>query len=92
MSHISIIWDQSSVGIWKTNQSGAQLLEEFSADNVDSLLSQLESHATLLKITHLRLYVDLPELDHHIERVPNIAPKLRKPLPIAYRPQSTTSY
>lgn len=80
MSHISIIWDQSSVGIWKTNRSGAQLLEEFSADNVDSLLSQLESHATLLNITHLRLYVDLPELDHHIERVPNIAPKLRKQL------------
>ena len=80
MAHFSIIWDQSSVGIWKTNRSGAQLLKEFSADDVDSLLSQLESQAAALKITHLRLYVDLPELDHHIERVPKIAPKLRKKL------------
>ena len=80
MSHISIIWDQSSVRVWKTKRSSAQLLKEFSADNVDSLLSQLEAQAAALNITHLRLYVDLPELDHHIERVPNIAPKLRKQL------------
>ena len=80
MAHFSIIWDQSSVGIWKTNRSGAQLLKEFSADDVASLLSQLEAQAAALKITHLRLYVDLPELDHHIERVPNIAPKLQKQL------------
>ena len=80
MAHFSIIWDQSSVGIWKTNRSSAQLLKEFSADDVDSLLSQLEAQTAALKITHLRLYVDLPELDHHIERVPNIAPKLRKQL------------
>ena len=80
MAYFSIIWDQSSVEIWKTKRSGAQLLKEFSADNVDSLLSQLEAQTAALKITHLRIYVDLPELDHHIERVPNIAPKLRKQL------------
>jgi hypothetical protein len=66
MAHFSIIWDQSSVGIWKTNRSGAHLLKEFSADNVDSLLSQLEAQTAALKITYLRIYVDLPELDHHI--------------------------
>ena len=80
MSHISIIWDQSSVRVWKTKRSSAQFLKEFSADDVASLLSQLEAQAATLNITHLRLYVDLPELDHHIERVPNIAPKLRKQL------------
>lgn len=80
MAHISIIWDQSSVRVWKTKRSSAQFLKEFSADDVASLLSQLEAQAATLNITHLRLYVDLPELDHHIERVPNIAPKLRKQL------------
>ncbi len=80
MAHFSIIWDQSSVRVWRIKRSGAQLLKEFSANDVASLLAQLDVQTTVLKITHLRLYVDLPELDHHIERVPNIASKLRKQL------------
>ncbi len=80
MAHISIIWDQSSVRVWKTKRSSAHFLEEFIADDVASLLSQLYTLVAALKITHLRFYVDLPELDHHIERVPKIAPKLRKQL------------
>ncbi|MEC8332927.1 MAG: hypothetical protein VXZ83_02255 [Verrucomicrobiota bacterium] len=80
MAHISIIWDQSSVRIWKTNRSGAHLLKEFFADDVTSLLSQLNTQLPISKITYLRFYVDVPELDHHIERVPKIAPKLKKQL------------
>ncbi len=80
MAHISIIWDQYSVKIWKINRSGAHFKKEFSADDVTSLLSQLDTQIATLNITHLRLYVDLPELDHHIERLPKIAPKLRKQL------------
>ena len=81
MAYVSIIWDQSSVRVWKIKRSSAHFLKEFSAYDVTSLLSQLDAQLTELKITHLRLYVDLPELDHHIERVPKIAPKLRKQLP-----------
>ena len=80
MAYVSIIWDQSSVRVWKIKRSSAHFLKEFSAYDVTSLLSQLDAQLTELKITHLRLYVDLPELDHHIERVPKIAPKLRKQL------------
>ena len=80
MAYVSIIWDQSSVRVWKIKRSSAHFLKEFSAYDVASLLSQLDAQVTELKITHLRLYVDLPELDHHIERVPKIAPKLRKQL------------
>ena len=80
MANISIIWDQSSVRVWKIKRSSAHFLKEFSAYDVTSLLSQLDAQLTELKITHLFLYVDLTELDHHIERVPKIAPKLRKQL------------
>lgn len=80
MANVSIIWDQSSVRVWKIKRSSAHFLKEFSAYDVTSLLSQLDAQLTELKITHLCLYVDLPELDHHIERVPKIAPKLRKQL------------
>ena len=80
MAHISIIWDQSSVRIWKTKRASANFLKEFTAHDVASFLSKLDTEIVTLKITHLRIYVDLPGLDHHIERVPAITKKLRSQL------------
>ena len=80
MAHISIIWDQSSVRIWKIKRSSANFRKEFTAHDVASFLSRLDSEMVSLKITHLRIYVDLPGLDHHIERVPRITKKLREQL------------
>lgn len=80
MARFSIIWDQSTVRVWRAARGGAQLLQEFTAADVDALLATLEAQVATLKITHLRLYLDLPELDHHVERVPKLAPKLRRKL------------
>ena len=80
MAHVSIIWDQSSVRIWKTKRSSANFLKEFTAHDVVSFLSKLDTEIVALKITHLHIYVDLPGLDHHIERVPRITKKLRDQL------------
>lgn len=80
MARIRIIWDQRTVRVWRAKGSDAQLLQEFSAGDVSGLLAGLESGMDAFKITHLRVYVDLPELDHHVERVPKLSPKLRRQL------------
>lgn len=80
MARIRIIWDQGTVRVWRAKGSDAQLLEEFSAVDVSGLLAGLEAVMDAFKITHLRVYVDLPELDHHVERVPKLSPKLRRQL------------
>lgn len=80
MAHIRIIWDQRIVRVWRAKGADAQLLKEFSTDDISGLLAGLEAGMDAFKITHLSVYVDLPELDHHVERVPKLSPKLRRQL------------
>lgn len=80
MARIRIIWDQRTVRVWRSKGSNSQLIEEFSASDVSGLLAGLEASKVTSKMTHLKVYVDLPELDHHVERVPKLSPKLRRQL------------
>jgi hypothetical protein len=75
-----IIWDHQTVCFWRTTRSGARLLHKAESNDVSQFLALLDSQAELLKIVRFRLYLDLPSLDHHLERVPKIAPKMQKQL------------
>ena len=80
MARTTIIWNHRNLQIWRLRGSRAELLHEAEVDSVDTLISVLESEAKGLKISKLRVYLDRPELDHHIERVPQMTPKLRQQL------------
>ena len=80
MARTSIIWNHRNLQIWRLRGSRAELLHEAEVDSVDTLISVLEREAKELKISKLRVYLDRPELDHHIERVPQMTPKLRQQL------------
>ncbi|MDP4611670.1 MAG: hypothetical protein NWT02_10810 [Opitutales bacterium] len=75
-----ITWDHRSVCIWGRTRSGASLLHQADASDMGGFLALLESQAEPLKIERFRLYLDLPSLDHHVERVPKIALKMQKQL------------
>ncbi|MGB0409853.1 MAG: hypothetical protein ACPGIC_07655 [Opitutales bacterium] len=80
MARTTLIWDHRSLRIWRIRGSRAQLLHEAVIASVEDCIAVLEKESKKLKISKLRVYLDLPELDHHLERIPEIAPKLRKQL------------
>lgn len=80
MARSTIIWNHRTLQIWRLRGSRAELLHEAEVDSVDAMISTLESEAKRLKISKLRVYLDRPELDHHIERIPEMTPRLRQQL------------
>jgi hypothetical protein len=80
MADSTLIWDHHRLQIWRPQAAGAQLLKEAAVEDIAGLLALLDATADALQITRLRLYIDGPELDHHLERVPSIAPKLQQQL------------
>ena len=80
MAAHTIMWDHNSVRIWRTSKSNAILLKEVNIEDIKGFLSVLDAEIKSLGISRIRIYVDLPSLDHHLERVPKIAPKLQQQL------------
>ena len=76
----TIIWDHNALQIWRTSKSDARLLKKANVEDVTEFLSLLEAESKSLGISRIRIYIDLPSLDHHLERVPKIAPKLQQQL------------
>ena len=80
MAHTTLIWDHHTARIWRTSRSGARVIQEAEAQDVTALLALLDSAEETLQIGRLRVYLDIPALDHHLERVPKMAPKLQQQL------------
>jgi hypothetical protein len=80
MGTTTLIWDHQRVALWRAGRQGCVVLAEGVASNADAVVDFLELHADALSITRLRIYVDLPALDHYLERIPQIGLKLQKQL------------
>ena len=80
MGVTTLIWDHNRVALWRAGRQGSVILAEGVASNIDAVVDFLELHADATSITRLRIYVDLPELDHNLERIPRIGSKLQKQL------------
>ena len=80
MVHTTLIWDHRTVRIWRTSRSGASLIQEGEAQDITALLALLNHAEEIFHFGRLLVYLDIPALDHHLERVPAIAPKLQQQL------------
>lgn len=80
MGNTTLIWDHHRVALWRAGRKGCVNLAEGVASNVDAVVDFVDLHADALSITRLRVYLDLPDLDHNLERIPEIGSKLQKQL------------
>ena len=80
MAHTTPIWDHHTVRIWRTSRSGSSLIQEGEAQDLTALLALLDRAEETFQFSRLLVYLDIPALDHHLERVPKMAPKLQKQL------------
>jgi len=80
MAHTTLIWDHHTVRIWRTSRSGASLIQEGEAQDITALLALLDRAEETFQFGRLVVYLDIPALDHHLERVPKMAPKLQQQL------------
>ena len=80
MARTTLIWDHHTARIWRTSRSGASLIQEGEARDITALLALLDRAQETYHYGRLRVYLDIPALDHHLERVPKMAPKLQQQL------------
>jgi len=80
MAHTTLIWDHHTVRIWRTSRSGSSLIQEGEAQDLTALLALLDRAEKTFQFGRLLVYLDIPALDHHLERVPKMAPKLQQQL------------
>ena len=80
MAQTTLIWDHDKVRIWRTSRSSVSLIKEGEAQDLTALLALLDSTEESFQFGRLLVYLDIPALDHHIERVPKMAPKLQQQL------------
>ena len=80
MARTTLIWDHHTARIWRTSRSGASLIQEGEARDITALLVLLDRAQETYHYGRLRVYLDIPALDHHLERVPKMAPKLQQQL------------
>ena len=80
MAHTLLIWDHRTVRVWRTSRSSASLVQEGEAQDLTALLALLDRAEETSHFGRLLVYLDIPALDHHIERVPKMAPKLQQQL------------
>ena len=76
----TLIWDHHTVRIWRTSRSSASLIQEGEAQDITALLALLDRAEETFQFGRMLVYLDIPALDHHIERVPKMAPKLQQQL------------
>ena len=80
MALTTLIWDHHSVRVWRTSSSGSSLILEGEAQDITALLALLDRAEETFHFGRLLVYLDIPALDHHLERVPKMAPKLQQQL------------
>ena len=80
MALTTLIWDHHTVRIWRTSRSSASLIQEGEAQDITALLALLDRAEETFQFGRMLVYLDIPALDHHIERVPKMAPKLQQQL------------
>jgi len=80
MAHTTLIWDHHTVRIWRTSRSGSSLIQEGEAQDLTALLALLDRAEETFQFSRLLVYLDIPALDHRLERVPKMAPKLQQQL------------
>ena len=80
MANTTLIWDHQTVRIWRTSRSGASLIQEGEAQDLTALLALLDRAEETFQFGRMLVYLDIPALDHHLERVPKMAPKLQQQL------------
>jgi hypothetical protein len=56
------------------------LIQEGEAQDITALLALLDRAEETFQFGRMLVYLDIPALDHHIERVPKMAPKLQQQL------------
>ena len=78
MVHTLLIWDHQTVRIWRTSRSSASLIKEGEARDLTALLALLDRAEETFHFGRLLVYLDIPALDHHVERVPKMASKLQQ--------------
>ena len=78
MANTLLIWDHRTVRVWRTSRSRASLVQEGEAQDLTALLALLDRAEETFHFGRLLVYLDIPALDHHIERVLKMAPKLRR--------------
>lgn len=80
MAHTILIWDHQIAQVWRTSRSSASLIQEGEAQNLTALLALLDRAEETFHFGRLLVYLDIPALDHHIERVPRMSQKLQQQL------------
>ena len=80
MALTTLIWDHNTVRIWRISRSSTSLIQEGEAQDLTALLALLDRSEESFHFGRLLVYLDIPALDHHIERVPKMAPKLQQQL------------
>ena len=60
--------------------SNKSLIQEGEAQDLTALLALLDRAEETFQFSRLLVYLDIPALDHHLERVPKMAPKLQQQL------------
>ena len=80
MAHTILIWDHQTVRVWRTSRSSASLIQEGEAQDLTALLALMDRAEETFHFGRLLVYLDIPALDHHIERVPKMSPKLQQQL------------
>ena len=80
MAHTILIWDHQTVRIWRNSRSSASLIQEGAAQDLTALLALMDRAEETFHFGRLQVFLDIPALDHHIERVPKMSPKLQQQL------------
>ncbi|MEC8208828.1 MAG: hypothetical protein VX051_00065 [Verrucomicrobiota bacterium] len=78
MARTILIWDHQTVRVWRTSRSSASLIQEGEAQDLTALLALLDCAEETFHFGRLLVYLDIPALDHHVERVPKMASKLQQ--------------
>ncbi|MEN8661030.1 MAG: hypothetical protein ABF330_00895 [Lentimonas sp.] len=77
---IRIIWDHGDVRVLRRRRSGIECIAQGTADDADALVTFLKSHYRQLAGCRMAILLDHPFLDHRLERIPNLSPKLQRQL------------
>lgn len=80
MSKIVLVLDYTVAHVWRVNGSQVVRLAKESVGGVEEVCNLLSRTMRGFSDSTLRVLIDLPELDHHVERVPRMARKLQNKL------------
>jgi hypothetical protein len=74
---IRVIWDHGTVWILRRKRSGVECIAQAQAEDAAGLLACLKLHDRQIVGSRLSILMDHPRLDHRLERIPDLAKKVR---------------